>query len=215
MLFISKLRKLPNIRTWGTERAVPETLNQADKDWVESRYYLALEHIRTNDIVLDAACGSGFGSAIISQKAKLVYGVDISKEAIQYANIKFKSQNIKYVNGDVKNLRFKDSIFDISVGIETLEHINQAELYLKELKRVTRENGKIIISTPQKKSELLQTPYHVYEYEYEEFKKLLSSYYVIEEILGLLRSEKPSYSSTNNHNYKNFDIYLAFCTNTK
>lgn len=215
MKYIVFSRKTPDIKAWGTERAVVETLSKVDRDWVELRYYLALDNINDNDIVLDAACGSGFGSAILSQKARLVYGVDISKEAIRYARIKYKSKKIKYVYGDVKHLKFKDGIFDVAVGIETLEHLDQVELYLKELKRVTRETGKIIISTPMKKSNVLQTPYHIHEYEYEEFKKVLNSYYTIENVFGLLRKENPSYSLTNSQNFMDFDIYLALCINNK
>ena len=204
----------PDIKSWGTERAVVELLGDADREWVSLRYRLTLDYIEQTGLVLDAACGSGFGSAILSQKAKMIYGIDISRDAINYAKGKYGKNNIKFSRGDVQKIKFKDDFFDVAIGIETLEHVKHPELYLQELKRVTKNYGKVVISTPQKKGGLL-TPYHIYEYDFCEFKELLQKYFKVEEIIGLKRERPPIFEVVTETNPEIFDIYLAVCINIK
>lgn len=204
-----------NTQHWGLERAVIDNLNDSDRKWVMLRYNIAAETISANDIVLDAACGSGFGSMILSKNAKMVIGIDISSESIRYSKIKYKRKNVKFFKSDVENMKLRDNFFDTSVGIETIEHIKNYELYLEELRRVTKFNGKIIISTPQKISETPQTPFHVKEFEYDEFKQILENYFTVDKIIGLRRLDIPVYDLVNDDNYAEFTIYLAFCKNDK
>jgi len=207
-------KKEINPSKWGTERATIELLSDSDRKWVSLRYQFILDYISNNDVVLDAACGSGFGSEILARKAQKVIGIDISKEAITYARQKYNNDKIEFIKSNVYKLPFKDNYFDSAIGIETIEHVKKYDQYLNELARVTNNNGLIIITTPQKKSEVPLTPYHVHEFTFNEFKKELQKHFIIKEIYGLIRHDTPRVEKIEDQ-YCQYDIYLAICSNRK
>jgi len=87
----------------------------------ECRYKLAVNLISRNDIVLDIACGTGYGTLILADKSFSIKGVDISKRAIKYAKKNYKRRpNIDFIQSDLFN--FNESA-DIVVSFETIEHI--------------------------------------------------------------------------------------------
>jgi len=213
--FLTNRNKKIDPAQWGTERATPDLLGEPDKEWVSLRYDLASQNIDDSNIVLDATCGSGFGSQILSLKAKMVYGIDISKEAINYATKRYGTTNICFSNMNVTKIKYPDNMFDASVGLETIEHIRKYDKYLTELQRVTKPNGKIIISTPRKFSDKPLTPFHVKEFTYGQFKAILKKFFIFEKIVGLKRTTVLEHAVVNDDSYHNYDIYLAVCRNRK
>jgi ubiquinone/menaquinone biosynthesis C-methylase UbiE len=68
-----------------------------------SRYYFVNQNFNLNNkVVLDIASGEGYGSNLLSEKAKYVYGIDISSEAIDYAKKKYCKNNLKFLQGDIQ-----------------------------------------------------------------------------------------------------------------
>ena len=74
------------------------------------RYHFAKQLVN-NKVVLDAACGSGYGSALLAEEAKEVYGIDISEEAIEYARSNY--EKVKYSAMSIATLDFPDNFFDV------------------------------------------------------------------------------------------------------
>src|SRR3989344_922930 len=64
-------------------------------------------------IVLDAACGNGYWSRRLAQKARKVVGVDFTKKLIKVAKSKSATSNLEFRQGDLKKLNLPDSKFDI------------------------------------------------------------------------------------------------------
>ena len=130
-------------------------------------------------IVLDIACGTGYGSALLAQKAEKVYGVDISQETIDYCNENYKMHNLKYIQGSVSDIPFEDNSIDVIVSFETIEHVTDMlqEEFRKEIKRVLKDDGLLIISTPDKKiySDIpkYNNEFHMKEFYRDEFKEFL------------------------------------------
>jgi GT2 family glycosyltransferase/2-polyprenyl-3-methyl-5-hydroxy-6-metoxy-1,4-benzoquinol methylase len=158
----------------------------------ESDIDLALEHLQRyysivdlvkDKIVLDVACGEGYGSAILSGNAKFVYGIDISEEAITHAQLNYVRDNLKFEVGTVDSLPFPDQSVDIVVSFETIEHVDeiQQNLFMKEVKRVLKNGGMLIISTPNKLEYSdkpgYKNPFHVKEFYLEEFYRFLQAYF--------------------------------------
>lgn len=145
--------------------------------------YSTLMNVLHDKIVLDAACGTGYGSNMIASVAANVYGIDISQEAIDYAISNFGSRkNLSYVKGDITALPFPDNTFDVVVSFETIEHINEKMqcMFLSEIKRVLNPNGILIMSTPNKEIYTVQagnaaTEWHVKEFYENEFDSFLRS----------------------------------------
>jgi 2-polyprenyl-3-methyl-5-hydroxy-6-metoxy-1,4-benzoquinol methylase len=143
-------------------------------------YELAKKYIAENDNVLDVACGNGWGSAMITPVAKRVIGVDISEKSISEAKEKYKISNLSFEIHNALNMDFKDEFFDVIISMETIEHID-GENFLKEVYRVLHKEGLFIVSTPQNCSGSFPLiPYHLREYTLDDFKKLLSQFFVIQ-----------------------------------
>ncbi len=65
--------------------------------------------IGEGDRVLDAACGTGYGTAILSEVAASVVGFEFSEHALQWTNEHHKKRNIVYIQGDLnKPLPFEE-----------------------------------------------------------------------------------------------------------
>lgn len=154
------------------------------------RYNFAAEKLAGVGRVLDVACGSGYGSEILSQKVDAVVGIDCSLHAIKYAKERHKRSNINFILGNLQiPIPFRENYFDAVVSFETIEHLENQRFALQEFKRVLRRNGKLIISTPNKNlisdGGESENPFHVRELNKEEFISLLNNEnFNIEELYG-------------------------------
>ncbi len=118
-----------------------------------ARYTLARELLPRDGLVLDAACGLGYGGAILahSSPAVRVIGIDSSASAITYARDHFVPQfsNLEFREGDVCRLpRIADESVDVVVSFETIEHLKAPEQFFLEVKRVLKPGGTFIGSVP-------------------------------------------------------------------
>lgn len=175
--------------------------NQFEGERLDSKSKLSknnlLEHLARYNLVrgekdsnvLDIGCGAGHGSNLLSKHFKKIYGVDVSQEAISYAKRNWQRKNITFTVGSGTEIPFKENTFDITAAFEVFEHIKDWKKFLSELKRVTKRNGKIYISTPNKDIYSPGTkepinPHHFFEMTEKQFKKALGSYFQIDEFLG-------------------------------
>lgn len=144
------------------------------------RYALASQ-FATGKVVLDIACGEGYGSHFLSGIAKRVTGVDISPDAVEFAKKEYSKNNLEYVVGSADRIPLLDHSVDIVVSFETIEHHDKHQEMMREIKRVLKPEGHLIISSPDKKyySDVpnYKNPFHVKELYQDEFKSLLSTYF--------------------------------------
>ena len=118
-----------------------------------ARYILAREYLPKDGLVIDAACGLGYGSAILGQSnaAVKVVGIDTGDFAIPYAEANFCRYlpNLSFRKGDVCDLSaFTDASVELVVSFETVEHLREPALFLKEVRRVLKPGGRFICSVP-------------------------------------------------------------------
>jgi SAM-dependent methyltransferase len=123
-------------------------------------------------LVLDAACGTGYGSRILSEAgARHVTSMDISREASGAA----------FVRADATRLPARTGAFDLYVSFETLEHVEDDEALVREARRVLAPGGRFFCSTPNRDflspgltlRDRPRNPYHVREYSIAELESLL------------------------------------------
>ncbi len=139
--------------------------------------------------VLEIACGTGFGCRMLAEGgARSVVGIDVTAEAVAAAACSFGSSQISFIQGDGTALPFEDGTFDLVTSFETIEHIPRYEVFLKELRRVTREGGQLILSTPNVlvTSRYPRNPFHVHEFTPDELQELLQREYRHVELRGQL-----------------------------
>lgn len=142
------------------------------------RYFLARELCRGKR-VLDVASGEGFGSAILSQVARSVAGLELSAEVSRHAAENYSRPGLAFASGDARRLPFADGSFDVVVSFETLEHFAESELFLAEIERVLHDDGIVIMSTPDREvyspAGRKANPYHAREFTRNDFSRLLKA----------------------------------------
>ena len=145
------------------------------------RYAIALD-LAKDKIVLDIASGEGYGSKLLSLKAKEVIGVEIDNEVVEFANAKYgqTQKNLKFIQGSAIAIPLKDKSVDMVVSFETIEHLIEQNEMMKEVVRVIKDDGIFLISSPEKSIYKLRdpdNPFHLKELLLSEFKTLMEKYF--------------------------------------
>ncbi len=146
-----------------------------------------------NRHVLDFGCGTGHGTAEMATVCASAVGVDVSPQAIEYARSRYPSPNVRYrvIPGiEVEPLPFDDHSFDTVVSIQVIEHVSDADAYLAEAKRVLRQDGVLIVATPDRTTRLLpkQRPwnrFHVREFSEATLDALMARHFRAVEVLRM------------------------------
>lgn len=113
-----------------------------------NRYLTTKQYVRGKR-VLDIACGEGYGSKLMKNwGAASVVGVDTSEEALTVANNYFSGEGISFLNHTAEELPFENDSFDVVVSFETVEHLDHPENFLREVARVVKFDGVVLISCP-------------------------------------------------------------------
>jgi len=131
------------------ERFTPECVREI---WYEHWHrYLFAWRIAQGKRVLDAACGEGYGSALLARTATSVLGVDIDAASIAHARERYGSrENLRYEVGDATALDVAPASYDLVVSFETLEHVEAQERMLEGFARALSDDGVLVVSSPDK-----------------------------------------------------------------
>ena len=169
------------------ERFTPECEREI---WYEHfhRYALATRWC-AGKRTLDAACGEGYGTALLARSATSVEAVDISERAIAHAQQRYGHlQSVGFQVADCTELPFDDDVFDRVVSFETLEHLAEHDQLLAEFRRVLKPDGCLILSSPDKATysdeQNTVNSYHVKELYREELEALIKRHFPASELLG-------------------------------
>lgn len=131
--------------------------------------------------VLDIASGEGYGSALLASVAAHVTGVDISEQAVIHATQKYALPNLEYRHGSATAIPLPDASVDLVVSFETIEHHDQHEAMLQEIKRVLRPGGLMYMSSPDRVeySDIpgFKNAFHVKELTKDEFVDLVKKHF--------------------------------------
>jgi glycosyltransferase involved in cell wall biosynthesis/ubiquinone/menaquinone biosynthesis C-methylase UbiE/outer membrane murein-binding lipoprotein Lpp len=163
------------------ERFLPEFMPGEIALEHQHRYHVAAALARGLD-VLDVASGEGYGSRLLADVSRSVVGVDVDADAVEFATRKYgAATNLRFAEGSCSALPLADASVDLVVSFETIEHHDQHEAMLAEIKRVLRPGGVLVISSPDKHeySDVpnYRNPFHVKELYREEFEALLGRWF--------------------------------------
>ncbi|MFA4981964.1 MAG: class I SAM-dependent methyltransferase [Candidatus Omnitrophota bacterium] len=136
-------------------------------------YKFAAQFVK-NKVVADIGCGAGYGCQILKEEgfAARAYGADMSKPSIEFAQARYGNIAEFSIQGITNLKEYLNHSFDVVICSEVLEHIKEyhkEDSAIKELKRVTKEGGIIIIGTPN--TEMLDN----HGFSYEEIQTLLAN----------------------------------------
>lgn len=116
-----------------------------------ARWLISNMNLENGDKILDVGCGDGFYLYLLSHlNLKLtLYGVDYDKNALDSATKNLDLSKIKLVQADLmKRLPFLDEFFDGIVMSEVMEHLPEDIKCMKEVRRVLKKNGRLVLSVP-------------------------------------------------------------------
>lgn len=162
----------PTSELWGEHRA---------------RYGFAIRRLAgQSGLVLDVACGSGFGLGMLREGGIRAHGFDFNWSAL--ATTRGIYRHAPVVRANATQLPLPDSCAHAVVSFETIEHVRDAEALVVEFARVLAPSGQLILSTPNRlfgPPELhAGNPFHVREFSGEELQDLLRLYFNRVTILG-------------------------------
>lgn len=113
--------------------------------------------------VLDAGCGSGYGSAILAAAgASEVIGVDIAADVV--SRVENSPATVSMRAGDLRALNFADGRFGLVVCFEVIEHLDDPMAALDELVRVLAPDGLLLLSSPNRGVYPPGNPHHRHEF---------------------------------------------------
>jgi SAM-dependent methyltransferase len=140
-------------------------------------------------MLLDAGCGHGYGSAYLAERGSMdVLGIDSDEDAIAFAKANYQGNNVMFLSSDVAMLPLKSEVFDSVVSFEVIEHLDDPQIFLSEVRRVLKVGGVLVLSTPNRdvtrkldREGRPVNPFHVHEFSRDELLTLLQQFFVVEE----------------------------------
>lgn len=175
-----------------TKQAIPFKEMSQHSNHYGMNLMLKLSEPKQHDTVLDVACGPGIVSCEFAKLVRYVKGIDLTPAMIEQAKQLQKEKNLDNIEweiGDVSTLPFQDNEFSIVVTRYSLHHMINPNRVIKEMYRVCKPGGKILVVdvTPEKdKRELynmvekLRDPSHTEALTLDELRLLLESESIID-----------------------------------
>jgi len=170
------------------ERFTPECVREI---WYEHWHrYAFASRLARGRRVLDAACGEGYGSALLARVAASVLGVDLSTEAVAHAESRYAgTPHLRFEAGDATALdHLPDASFDLIVSFETLEHVTAQERMLDGFSRLLAPHGLLVLSSPDKRTYSekagFRNEFHVRELYREELEAMLAARFPARRLFG-------------------------------
>ena len=174
---VEELEDTPPILEHTGERFLPGTMGSAEIAYDHiARYRLAERYVKDRETV-DLGCGAGYGTYSLSKFTRSIVGVDLSSEAVAYANWSYDTPGLHYEVGDVTGLPYEDGSFEAAVSFEVIEHLERPEALVEEARRLLKDDGVFVTSTPDKQTYSNDrnsvNPHHLKEMYPLEFREIL------------------------------------------
>ena len=166
------------------------------------QHLLIAQSCLNSENVLEVCCGRSLIFPLLQRYSKInsYLGVDISKANLEEAKTLITSYDIidysfkyQFLQGDITQLStFIHEEFDIIIYTSSLEHMSKTDgiTSIIEINKILKKGGILYLSTPCSENNIIQYKYHIYEWSYNDIKKLLNqnNFILIDEI-GLLPSD--------------------------
>jgi SAM-dependent methyltransferase len=153
-------------------------------------YLYARDNLAAGRQVLDAGCGEGFGTVLLSETARRVTGVDYSDEAVAAAGTAYQRPNLEFRQLDVYALPGLDLRFDLITNFQVIEHLPDPAKFLTAVRAALRPDGVLMLTTPNRLTTVSENPYHLREYTADELLALLRPIFSRIEMLSMMGNAK-------------------------
>jgi 2-polyprenyl-3-methyl-5-hydroxy-6-metoxy-1,4-benzoquinol methylase len=132
--------------TWHDEREAEDAQQVATAPWHLStlRHLPDVRGLR----VLEIGCGRGVFARELAERGADLDAADFSEAAVSHAARRLEGLHARVLVADIQSIPFEDETFDVVISQETLEHVDDPQLGLSELVRVTRHGGRLVVTGP-------------------------------------------------------------------
>jgi SAM-dependent methyltransferase len=145
--------------------------------------------------VVDMACGEGYGSAVLAERAKEVVGVDANPQAYEHAALKYTRPGLSFARALVEDFGH-GAPYHAVVFLQTIEHVEHPTPLLERFASLLAPGGAVYVSTPNRLTlappgaTRSDNPWHVREYDPAEFGALLEPVFASVDLLGVFHARK-------------------------
>jgi len=134
--------------------------------------------------MLDLGCGLGDGTASFAARDRMLVGVDYDQETAASAVALHADVDLSTVCSDGGVLPLRTGTFDDVCSSHLIEHFTDPEPHVAEVARVVADDGRAFFLTPNAPADF-ENPYHVYLFEAEDLRDMLSRHFEQVTVLGL------------------------------
>ncbi|MEK7557317.1 MAG: class I SAM-dependent methyltransferase [Patescibacteria group bacterium] len=141
--------------------------------------------------VLDVGSGEGYGAAYVAQQAQEVVALDPHTGTVQEAKQKYRATNLSFFSGtlDSPPSEIKEKQFDVVCCFQTVEHVQDQDQFLQQLKAQAASGGEVIITTPNAERFPGFNPYHIKELTPAQLTDLVKRHFSRFELYGVFGNE--------------------------
>ncbi|CAL2091688.1 SAM-dependent methyltransferase [Tenacibaculum sp. 190524A02b] len=146
---------------------------------------------------LEIGCGEGYGVALYYSKVSSLTLIDKSSYSVELLKKKYPEATvIQQKIPPLKNI--PNNYYDTIISFQVIEHIKNDSLFLKEIHRVLKPEGKVFLSTPNANKSIARNPWHYREYTFSELQSLTNTYFKDCIIKGIEGNKKTDEYYNNN-----------------
>jgi SAM-dependent methyltransferase len=125
-----------------------------------------------NGNIIELGSGEGYGIRVLAPLASSYMAIDkFDSQLPEAGNVDFRKMLLPSLKG------IADNTFNYAVTFQVIEHIKNDREFVKEIHRVLKPGGKLLLSTPNRLMSLTRNPWHIREYTSEELTTLLSQFF--------------------------------------
>ena len=115
-----------------------------------------VEHLKPADVVLDVGCANGAHTVVAARQCASVSGMDHDARQLAIARRTARDRgiaNVQFFEWDVtRRFPFADAAFDAALFLDVIEHLHPRVAVLREIRRVLRPGGRLLVSGPNRDS---------------------------------------------------------------
>lgn len=167
-------------------------------------YKAASEYVKGN--IIELGSGEGYGIKMLAPLAEKYLAVDkFDTDTSGYDNVEFRKQLLPSLAG------ISDNSFDFAVTFQVIEHIQDDDAFIKEIFRVLKPGGQLLLTTPNRPMSLTRNPWHIREYTDPELTALVKKYFTTVKVKGVFGSPVVmQYHEQNKASVKRFTRFDIF-----
>ncbi|MEM9680553.1 MAG: class I SAM-dependent methyltransferase [Bacteroidota bacterium] len=152
-------------------------------------YHLVAEHVQGK--TLEIGCGEGYGVPIYKPKTTSLALLDKSKMSL--VKLKKVYNDCEVIHTKVPPAKDLEShSFDSIISFQVIEHIKDADLFVREIHRLLKPGGKAFLTTPNREKSVARNPWHYKEFNYDEMEALIKNTFSKYSIMGIEGNQKTS-----------------------